>query len=149
MFARKPKAEQTPAQTSVYHDYESDSLLGIVGALPTLIKNLINAEVNRAKAWASSSGKDAGVGSIWFLVALFVLFWTIPVLLTVFIAVIAIWLPVWAAALIVLGISLLKIAVLVFLGLRRFKNVQQRQNPAAAMSSDVKLVKEARDAAWQ
>lgn len=149
MFARKPQAEQTPPKVSVYHDYDDDSLLGIIGALPTLIKNLLTAEIGRAKAWASSSGKDAGVGSVWFLAALFVLFWTVPVILTVFIAVLAIWLPVWASALIVLGIGLLIIAVLVLLGLQRFKKLQQRQNPAAAMSTDVKLVKEARDAAWQ
>lgn len=149
MFARKQQAEPTPPQASVYHDYDDDSLLGIIGALPTLIKNLINAEIARAKAWASSSGKDAGVGSVWFLAALFVLFWTVPVIFTVFIAVIAIWLPVWASALIVLGVGLLVIAVLVLLGLQRFKKVQQRQNPAAAMSKDVQLVKEARDAAWQ
>lgn len=148
MFARKQQAEPTP-RASVYHDYDDDSLLGIIGALPRLIKNLINAEVTRAKAWVSSSAKDAGVGSVWFLAALFVLFWTVPVIFTVLIAVIAIWLPVWASALIVLGVGLLIIAVLVFLGLQRFKKVQQRQNPAAAMNQDVKLVKEARDAAWQ
>ncbi len=148
MFARQqPQPEPQPAST--YRDYNDESLLGIVGELPRLARNLVNAEVSRAKAWASTSGKDAGVGSAWFIGALFVLFWMIPVVLTVLIAVLAIWLPVWASALIILGISLAVIAVLVVLGLQRFKKVQERTDPVSAANENAQLVKEARDAAWQ
>ena len=57
-----------------FRDRANDSLLSLLGELPELIRNLIVAEVDAAKSWARQAGKDAGIGVVLFLVALFVLF---------------------------------------------------------------------------
>ena len=67
-------------------DRLDDSLLTLLGDLPGLVRNLITAEVDAAKAWVKRNSKDAGIGAVWFVVALFFLFWAVPVILVFAIA---------------------------------------------------------------
>ena len=126
-----------------YRDRADDSFLTLLGDVPELVRNLVTAEIDSAKAWISRTSKDAGLGGAWFVVALFFLFWAIPVLLVFAIAGISSWWPVWLSAIVVFAGLLLVVAVFVVLGLLRFRKVVRRANPVEAVSQDIRLVKEA------
>lgn len=123
-------------------DRADDGLLTLLGDLPDLIGNLVKAEIDAAKAWVSRTAKDSGFGALWFVVALFFLFWAIPVLLTFAIAGIASWWPVWLSAIVVFGGLLLVAVLFTLLGVLRFRRVLKRENPVQAVASDVRMVKE-------
>lgn len=93
----------------------------------------------------SRTAKDAGVGSVWFLVALFFLFWAVPVILVFAIAGLASWWPVWLSALAVFGILIIAVLLFALLGILKFRKVLRRQNPAQAVAEDIRIVKEAGD----
>ncbi len=76
-------------------DRADDSLLTLVGDVPELVRNLVIAEVDQAKSWLAKTAKDYGIGAGWLVVALAVLFWTIPVFGTAAIAGLATVWPVW------------------------------------------------------
>ena len=128
-----------------YRDRAEDSLLSLIGDLPELISSLVKAEINAAKTWISKTAKDAGIGSVWFLVALFFLFWAVPVILVFAIAGLSSWWPVWLSALAVLGILILAVLLFALLGILKFRKVLARKNPAQAVGEDIRLVKEAGD----
>lgn len=128
-----------------YRDRADDSLLTLLGDLPDLVSNLVKAEIDAAKTWIARTSKDAGIGSVWFLVALFFLFWAVPVLLVFAIAGIASWLPVWLSAIIVFVVLLLAVALFALLGILKFRKVLARENPAQAVAEDIRIVKEAGD----
>lgn len=131
--------------TRGFRDRADDSLLTLLGDLPELVRNLVTAEINAAKAWVSRTAKDAGIGSLWFVIVLFLLFWTIPVLLTFAIIGLASWWPAWLAALAVFVVLFLVIAVFALLGVLRFRRVMRRENPGQAVAADVRLMKEPDD----
>lgn len=128
-----------------YRDRADDSLLTLLGDLPDLVSNLVKAEIDAAKTWVARTSKDAGIGSVWFLVALFFLFWAVPVVLVFAIAGLSSWFPVWLSAIITFGILLLAVLVFALLGLLKFRRVLRRENPAQAVATDVRIVKEAGD----
>ncbi|ALX65815.1 phage holin family protein [Microbacterium sp. XT11] len=122
-------------------DRADDSLLTLLGDLPELITNLVKAEIDAAKTWVSRTAKDAGIGSVWFLVALFFLFWAVPVILVFAIAGLSSWWPVWLSALAVFGILILAVLVFALLGILKFRKVLARENPAQAVATDIKIAK--------
>ncbi len=124
-------------------DRADDGLLTLLGDLPDLIGALVKAEINAAKAWVSRTAKDAGLGGLWFLVALFFLFWAIPVLLVFAIAGISSWWPVWLSAIVVFAGLFLIATLFVILGVRRFKRMTARENPAQAAYEDIRIIREA------
>ncbi len=112
-----------------FRDKADDSLFTLIGEIPELVRNLVIAEVNSAKAWVSRTAKDAGIGAGWIAGALFVLFWSIPVLGTFIIAGLSSWWPVWLSALVVFLVMLVATALLVLLGVLRFRRIAKSQNP--------------------
>ena len=124
-------------------DRADDSLLTLLGDVPELVTNLVKAEIGAAKTWIARTAKDAGIGSVWFLVALFFLAWAVPVILVFAIAGLSSWWPVWLSALVVFGILLLAFAFFALLGILKFRKVLSRENPGQAVAADVRLVKEA------
>ncbi len=126
----------------IRRDRADDSLLTLLGDLPELVTNLVKAEIDAAKAWVARTSKDAGIGSVWFLVALFFLFWAVPVILVFAIAGLSSWWPVWLSALAVFGILILAVLLFALLGILKFRKVLSRQNPAQAVAEDIRLVKE-------
>lgn len=124
-----------------FRDRSTDGLLTLVGEVPELVRNLVIAEFNSAKAWATRTAKDAGIGAVWFVAALFFLFWAIPVFGTFMIAGIASWMPVWLSALIVFVVMLLIVAVLALLGVMRMRKIGNSENPVEAVKTDVHIVK--------
>ena len=127
-----------------FRDRADDSLLTLLGDVPELVRNLVIAEVDSAKAWLKRTGKDAGVGSGWIVGALFVLFWSIPVLGTFIIAGLSSWLGwgVWLSALVVFVVMVLVTAVLALLGVLRFRKVAKAQNPVQSVALDVKEIRD-------
>ena len=111
-----------------FRDRADDSLLTLLGDVPELVRNLVIAEVDAAKAWLQKTAKDAGVGTGWLVGALFVLFWSVPVLGTFIIAGLSSWWPVWLSALVVFVVMLLVTAVLALLGVMRFRKLSKAQN---------------------
>lgn len=126
-------------------DRADDSLLTLIGDLPELVRNLVIAEVNAGKSWVARTAKDYGIGAGWFVAALFVLFWLLPVFITAAIAGLATVWPVWLAALVIGAAMLLVIAVLVLLGVARFRRASRRESPLDAAKADVAIVREAVD----
>ncbi|MDQ1075316.1 MULTISPECIES: phage holin family protein [Microbacterium] len=126
-----------------FRDRSDDSLFALIGDIPELVRNLVIAEINGAKAWAQRTAKDAGIGAGWFVGALIVVFWAVPVFFAFVIALLSLWLQVWAAALIVFGVMIVITAVLALLGWLRFKKLSNRENPGEAIAEDVRIVKEA------
>jgi len=128
-----------------YRDRADDSFLTLLGDLPELVSKLVKAEVDAAKVWISRTAKDAGIGSVWFLVALFFLFWLIPMILVFAVAGLSSWWPVWLSALAVLVLLLLCVLVFAGLGLLKFRKVLRRENPGQAVATDIRIVKDAGD----
>ena len=128
-----------------FRDRADDSLFTLLGEIPELVKNLVMAEIDSAKAWAKSAGKQAGLGGVWFIVALFFLFWLIQALGAFAIIGLASWMPAWAAALIVVGVFLLVIVVTALLGIQRFKKLGKKENPVQAITVDARIVKDVAD----
>lgn len=128
-----------------FRDRSDDSLFTLVGDIPELVRNLVVAEINGAKAWAQRTAKDAGIGAGWFVGALVVLFWAVPVFFAFVIAGLSSWWPVWLSAIVVFGVMIVITAILALLGYLRFKKLSKRENPGEAIAEDVRIVKEARD----
>lgn len=122
-------------------DRQDDGLLTLIGDLPELIRNLVVAEVDAAKTWVRRAAKDAGIGSGWMAAALFCLFWTIPTIGVTLMFVLYIWLPLWASALIMVGVGLLATALFALLGILRFKRLTRSENPAQAVQRDIDILK--------
>lgn len=128
-----------------YRDRADDSLLTLLGDLPELVRNLVKAEIDAAKTWVSRTAKDAGIGGVWFLVALFFLFWLVPMILVFAVAGLSSWWPVWLSALAVIGILLLAVLVFALLGILKFRKMLRRENPGQAVATDIRIVKGAGD----
>jgi len=125
-----------------FRDRADDSLITLLGDVPELIRNLVIAEVDAAKAWLQKTAKDAGIGTGWLVGALFVLFWSIPVLGTFIIAGLSSWWPVWLSALVVFIVMILITGVLGLLGYLRFRKLSRAQNPVQSIVQDVKEVRD-------
>lgn len=128
-----------------FRDRADDGLLTLIGEVPELVRNLVLAEYNAAKTWVSRVSKDAGIGVVWFLAALFFLFWAVPVFGTFLIAGLSSWWPVWLSALVVFGIMLVIVAILALLGLMRVRKISKSENPVIAIKTDAGIVKEVSD----
>ena len=122
-----------------FRDRADESLLTLVGEVPELVRNLVTAEIEAAKAWLRRTSKDAGIGSGWIVGALFLLFWSIPALGAFIVFGLATWMPLWAAALTLLGVLLLAAAIMGLLGYLRWRKVVK------SVQSIVKDVEAVRD----
>jgi hypothetical protein len=137
---------QTPrrdGRASPVRDRADDGLFTLIGDVPQLVKNLIVAEFNAVKGWLVKTAKDAGIGTGLMFVALFFIAWVVPLFLTFLVALLSLWLPVWAAALIVMGVGVLLAVAAGFAGLVFYRRIGTRESPMQAAKTDVQIVKEA------
>lgn len=125
-----------------FRDRADDSLLTLLGDVPELVRNLVIAEIESAKKWVARTAKDGGWGALWMFAALFVLFWSVPVLGTFVIAGLSSWWPVWLSALVVFFAMLIITAILALLGILRFRKIGASQNPMQSIAQDVKEVRD-------
>jgi len=125
-----------------FRDRADESLLTLVGEVPELVRNLVTAEIEAAKAWLRRTSKDAGIGSGWIVGALFLLFWSMPALGAFIVFGLATWMPLWAAALTLLGVLLLAAAIMGLLGYLRWRKVVKSENPVQSIVKDVEAVRD-------
>jgi hypothetical protein len=85
---------------------------------------VLRAEVATLQDDLQRSGRHFGVALAFFGGAVVLLFWMIGLLLFTLIALLNIWLQLWAAALIVLALFVMAIAILGWLGMRRLRQVE-------------------------
>lgn len=128
-----------------FRDRADDSLFTLLGEVPELVRNLVVAEVDSAKKWVTTAGKQAGMGGVWFLVALFFLFWAIPAIAAFSIIGLASWMPAWLAALIVAVVTLVIAVIAALLGIQRFRKLSRAQNPVQSIAVDARIVKDVAD----
>jgi hypothetical protein len=86
--------------------------------------DVLRAEVATLQEDLSRSGRIAGGALALLGAALILLFWIIGLLIFVLVTVLAIWLPLWGASLVVLALFLAVAGVLSWMGVRRFKQVE-------------------------
>ena len=85
---------------------------------------VLRAELSTLQEDLTRSGRHLGAALGFFGVALIILFWLLGLLITLAIAVLCIWLQVWAAVLIVLLVFTAGAAWLGWLGWKRIKQVE-------------------------
>ena len=85
---------------------------------------VLRAEAATLQDDLQRSGRHFGVALAFFGGAVVLLFWMIGLLLFTLIALLNIWLQLWAAALIVLALFVAGIAILASLGMRRLRQVE-------------------------
>ena len=95
---------------------------------------VVRAETTALQADLKTSGRHMGIALGLLGAAVLLLFWVLGLLIFCVIAVLSIWLQLWAAALIVLMVFIAIMAVLVMLGLRRLKLVE---NPVDSVKRHV------------
>jgi uncharacterized membrane protein YqjE len=86
--------------------------------------DLLRAEAVALSDELQTSGKTFLRAVLWLLLSLFILFWALALLAYSGVEILALWLPRWGAALIVLGVLLLIGGLVGWLGWRRIKNLE-------------------------
>lgn len=95
---------------------------------------VVRAETSALQTDLKTSGKHLGIALGLLGAAVLLLFWVLGLAIFCVIAVLSIWLELWAAALIVLVLFAAVMGVLVLLGLRRLERVE---NPVDTMKRHV------------
>lgn len=85
---------------------------------------VLRAELEALQKDFATSGRHFGVALGLFGGAAMLAFWIVGLVLFVLISLLSVWLELWAAALIVLALFAITAAVLVSLGLRQLKKVE-------------------------
>lgn len=95
---------------------------------------VVRAETSALQTDLKTSGRHLGVALGLLGAAVLLLFWVLGLLIFCAITVFSIWLELWAAALIVLVVFLMVMGILVWLGLRRLRLVE---NPVDSVKRHV------------
>lgn len=106
----------------------------LVRSLGGSLIEVLRAEADALKEELASSGRHLGIGLGFLAGAVAILFWTLGAVIFTLGAVLSIWLQVWAAALIVVGVFLFLAALLAFLGMRQLKHFQ---NPLESLRQHI------------
>lgn len=117
------------------------SLVDLLTDLPNHISGLVRAEFDQIKAETTYKAKHFGIGTGMFAAAAFVGLFLLGTLTATLILVLAIWLPGWAAALIVSGVLILVIGVLVLIGMVSFKKGAEPLDSLDGFKRDLDAVK--------
>lgn len=134
------------SKPSAVRDRNDDSLFSLIGEVPELIRNLVVAEWNAVKVYLGKLIKHGGWTAIFAFAALFFLFWTIPAFLAFLIILLDLWLPLWAAALIVFGVGVVFIAICgLWAYVGHVRKIMKLESPMKAAKTDVGIVKEFAD----
>lgn len=123
------------------NDKSRESLITLIGNLPSLVTNLIQAEIEQLKTKAKHLGSYAGKGAIFAAIALIFLFFAIGTLVAVGILALALVMPAWLAALIVFVAFLLIAVVLALIGVSYFKKMGDDPGPIESVKKDIRAVK--------
>lgn len=115
---RMPRKHMTDQESGLR---SKRSLFSLIGSLPTLISDLIKAELERLKNEISAKAKAAGIGIAFFAVAALFGFFAVATLVAAAVLGIAVALPAWLSALIVAAALLIIAGILALVGASRMK----------------------------
>lgn len=117
------------------------SLFEVLGQLPTLISDLVRAEIAQIKAELGYKAKHLGIGVGLVAVAAFVGLFLLGTLIATAILALALVMPAWAAALTVSGILLLLIAILLGIAFLSFKRGAEPLDTIESVRRDADAIK--------
>lgn len=106
-----------------------ESWADLFRSLGQSVLGLVQAEIGAVEEDVSRWSKEVAVGAALLAAAGAFGFWTVGVLTYFLIHLVAIWLPLWGAALVVTGVFALVAGLLAWLGLRK---LQRYENPLTA-----------------
>ncbi|MEM7052834.1 MAG: phage holin family protein [Acidobacteriota bacterium] len=99
--------------------------------------DLLRAEIASLRSDLTKSGKSAGIAFGLLLAAAMFAFWTLGVLTYALVQVVAIWVPLWAAGLIVSGVFVLVVTVLAAIAMFKLKRLENPGRAARRHLDDV------------
>ncbi|MGH3884374.1 MAG: phage holin family protein [Pseudonocardiaceae bacterium] len=127
-----PGARSLPLSPDSPGQHADASLGELVREAATHFSTLFRAEVELAKAEVTAEVRKGVKGSIFFVLALAILIFSLFFLFVAVAQVLAIWLPQWAAFSIVFGLMLVASAGFALLGWRRVRSIRK---PARTIST--------------
>jgi uncharacterized membrane protein YqjE len=104
------------------------------------VSTLVRAEVELARAEVTAEVKKGLQGSIFFIVALAIVLFSLFFLFFTVAAVIAIWLPVWAAFAITFGIMVLAAGLFGLLGYLRVRKIRKPERTIASLKESAEVL---------
>jgi len=104
------------------------------------VSTLVRAEVELARAEVTAEVKKGLQGSIFFIVALVIVLFSLFFLFFTVAAVIAIWLPVWAAFAITFGIMVLAAALFGLLGYLRVRKIRKPERTISSLKESAQVL---------
>jgi uncharacterized membrane protein YqjE len=112
----------------------ADASLGeLVREAATHFSTLFRAEVELAKAEVTAEVRKGVKGSVFFVLALTILIFSLFFLFIAVAQVLAIWLPQWAAFSIVFGLMVVASAVFALLGWRRVRSIRKPERTISSV----------------
>jgi len=102
--------------------------LELLRALGQSLADLAKAELAALKAELARNGRTLAIALGLSGAALMVVFWLVWLLIYTAVQILAIWLPLWGASLVMVGVLLLLVATLALLGMSKLKRLE---SPAA------------------
>ena len=104
------------------------------------VSTLVRAEVELARAEVTAEVKKGLQGSLFFIVALVIVLFSLFFLFFTVAAVIAIWLPVWAAFAITFGIMVLAAALFGLLGYLRVRKIRKPERTISSLKESAQVL---------
>jgi hypothetical protein len=98
--------------------------IDLIRSLGESLLEVLKAELAALQADFGRSGRRLGLALGFLGGAAMLLFWLVGLLLFTLIVVLAIWLPLWAAALILLALFTIAAGILAGLGVRRLREIE-------------------------
>ena len=112
----------------------------LVREATTHVSTLVRAEVELAKAEVTAEVKKGLQGSIFFVIALTILLFSLFFLFFTIAEVIAIWLPEWAAFAITFGIMLLAAGLFGLLGYLRVRKIRKPERTISSLKESAQVL---------
>jgi uncharacterized membrane protein YqjE len=119
---------------------EEQSIGGLVREATAHVSTLVRAEVELARAEVTAEVKKGLQGSIYFVVALTILLFSLFFLFFTLVAVLDIWLPTAAAFAIVFGIMLVAAALFGLLGYLRVRRIRKPERTISSLRESAQVL---------
>jgi len=125
-------------------DVDPEASIGtLVKDATTHLSTLVRAEIELAKLEITASAKQAVTGGVFFIGAAFVGIFLLFFAPFVFSEILDIWLPRWASFLITIGLMVLIIGALVFLGIRKIKKIKKPEKTISTLKESAEALRQA------
>ena len=116
------------------------SIGGLVKEATAHVSTLVRAEVELARAEITAEVKKGLQGSIFFIVALVIVLFSLFFLFFTIAEVIAIWLPVWAGFAITFGIMVVAAAIFGLLGYLRVRKIHKPERTISSLKESAQVL---------